>query len=109
MDMMNNITDLIFALVAGVLVGSFFFLGLWYSTQKIGSTNHPFLWTIGSFVVRVGVTLLVFYFVGAGDYKNMLACLLGFIAAKIIILQITKSLDKKSSLTLKETLHGTQS
>ena len=51
------------AALAGLLLGIFFFGGLWWTIQKGLSSNHPGLWFFGSLIVRTGVVLIGFYLV----------------------------------------------
>jgi F1F0 ATPase subunit 2 len=49
---MNEILNLILALVAGFLLGAFFFGGLWWTVQKGLSSRRPELWFLGSLLLR---------------------------------------------------------
>lgn len=106
---MTDILLLMPSFLVGILVGVFFFMGLWYTTKKLMDAKHPALWALGSMVVRVAVTLVSFYLVGAGDLRKLLACLVGFILSRIFVMRITATVDRKNSSSLKETEHETQS
>ncbi|MEZ4962359.1 MAG: ATP synthase subunit I [Saprospiraceae bacterium] len=90
--MMNEPLFLILALLAGALLGAFFFGGLWWTVQKGLTAQNPALWFLGSMLVRTGVTLVGFYFVSDGRWERMVACLLGFVVARFAILKLTKKL-----------------
>lgn len=87
---MNEPIFLILPLLAGVLLGAFFFGGLWWTVQKGLSAQNPALWFLGSMLVRTGVTLVGFYLVSDGRWERMVACLLGFVVARFAILKLKK-------------------
>ncbi len=77
------------ALLVGILLGAMFFGGLWWTVLKGIASPRPALWFLGSMLVRTGIALAGFYFVSGGDWKRLLACLLGFIIARVIITKLT--------------------
>jgi F1F0 ATPase subunit 2 len=88
---MSEIPYIVLAVVAGGLLGTFFFSGLWWTVKKgVSSTHFVFLF-IASMIVRTGVVLIGFYFISCGRWERFLGCLVGFIIAKIIIMRVTKS------------------
>lgn len=87
---MNEIINMVFVFIAGFALGTLFFGGLWLTIKKMKTSKMPSLFFIASFVVRIGVVLLGFYFIAANNWQNMLVCLLGFIIARFVIMRITK-------------------
>jgi F1F0 ATPase subunit 2 len=87
---MNEIINLFLTLGAGFLLGTFFFVGLWWTTKKGIVSKSPALWFIVSLLVRLTVTMLGFYFVCRNHWERMLVCLLGFIIARTIITKFTQ-------------------
>ena len=81
---MNENLLMIAALFAGILLGFFFFGGLWFTTRKSMASKTAVLWIIGSFIVRTGIILCGFYYVSNGKWNRLLICLLGFIIARIL-------------------------
>lgn len=106
MKTMNDILLMILSFVAGIILGVIFFGGLWLTVKKIVTAKIPALWVIGSFIVRVGIVLLGFHFVSSGNWQRLVSCLIGFIAARFIVIHFTKSIDAKQLQLKKETLHG---
>jgi F1F0 ATPase subunit 2 len=98
--MMNEPMTWIFALVAGVLIGLFFFGGLWWTIQKGLNAKNPALWFLGSVLIRTGVAVAGFYWMAGGEWERLLACLLGFVAARFIILRL-KHTEKQSVVETK--------
>jgi F1F0 ATPase subunit 2 len=75
---------------AGMLLGAMYFGGLWWTVRKGLASPRPAQWFIFSLLLRLGLTLSGFYFVAGNDWKKMLACLLGFIVARIIVIRLTE-------------------
>lgn len=78
------------SLLAGGALGSFFFGGLWWTVRKSLVANNPALWILSSALLRTGVTLAGFYGVAGGDWQLLLACLVGFVLARQIVLHLTR-------------------
>jgi F1F0 ATPase subunit 2 len=87
---MNEFVYTILVFTAGLALGILFFGGLWLTIKKMSTPKMPSLFFIASFVFRMGVVLLGFYFIAANNWQNMLVCLLGFIIARFVIMRITK-------------------
>jgi F1F0 ATPase subunit 2 len=78
---------LVLALVAGFGLGLFYFGGLWLTVRRIPTTRHPALLTLGSFVGRTLLTLAGFYLVMDGRWERLALCLLGFLAARTVLVR----------------------
>jgi F1F0 ATPase subunit 2 len=78
-------TTLTLALLAGMVLGVFFFAGLWWTVRKGLVAANPALWFLGSFLLRTAVTLTGFYMVGANDWRRLLAVLVGFVLARALL------------------------
>jgi len=78
------------ALAAGLLLGAFFFGGLWWTVIRGVSSPLPALWFLGSMLLRMSITLAGFYFVGRGDWQRWLLCLLGFVLARTVVKRLTR-------------------
>jgi len=103
---MNSVLFLALALMAGLLLGAIFFGGLWWTVRKGISSKSPALWFLGSMVLRMGIVLAGFYFVGQGDWRRLVVCLLGFIFARIIVLRLTRTPIAHSNSPVKEASHA---
>ncbi len=86
---MNELLTLTLAFVAGLLVGAIFFGGLWWTVRKGVSSQQPALWFFGSLLLRMSIALAGFYFVGRGHWERLVACLLGFVVARFIVMRLT--------------------
>jgi len=92
---MNDSVFKFLIFITGLVLGGLFFGGLWFTVKKALVSKKPALWYLGSLVLRVGITLLSFYYVAMGNWINMLICLLGFVIARFIVLSFTKMKDEK--------------
>ncbi len=99
---MNEITYLTLAFTGGIILGTIFFWGLWFTVKKVITAKVPALWVFGSFLFRVGITLTGFYFIGAGNWQRLIACMLGFMIARFIVVNYTKSIDENKLQLKKE-------
>ena len=88
--MSHNALAWILAGLVGLVLGAFFFGGLWWTVRKSLVAQQPALWMLPSALLRVGVTLAGFYAVGAGDWRRLVACLVGFVLARQITLRLTR-------------------
>ena len=97
---MNEFLSLVFALLAGALLGVFFFAGLWWTVRKIESSRQVALLFLGSMLLRTCVVILGFYFILGDNWQRLLAGLLGFVIARIIVTRLTRIADQsKNSIT----------
>jgi F1F0 ATPase subunit 2 len=103
---MNNFLSLALALVAGILLGAIFFGGLWWTVRKGISSKSPALWFLGSMLLRMGIVLAGFYFVGRGDWRRLVSCLLGFIIARFIVMRLTRPQVEQQNSATKEASHA---
>lgn len=86
---MNSPLIWILAGAAGVGLGTIFYGGLWWTVRRGVSAQQPALWFFSSLLVRLGLVATGFYFVGGGQLPRLLACLLGFIIARVVVLRVT--------------------
>ncbi len=70
---MNEVLFLAPPLAAGLLLGAFFFGGLWWTVNRGVSSQRPALWFFGSMLLRMSITLAGFYFVGPRELETVAA------------------------------------
>ncbi len=102
---MNEIIYMAFALLTGLLLGAFFFGGLWFTVKKAVTSKIPAVWFLGSFLIRVSFTMLGFYYMAAGIWQRLLVCGLGFVIARYVIVRVTKFIDEKEIQLKNEVNH----
>ena len=85
---MTDTGALLLAFVAGGLLGTLFFVGLWWSIRRALKSPRPALWLLGSGALRLGLALVGFYLVGGTHVGRLLACLVGFVVARLVVMRI---------------------
>ena len=90
---MNEFLVLAPPLAAGLILGAFFFGGLWWTIIMGISSQRPALWLFGSMVLRMSITLLGFYFIAREDWERWLLCVLGFVLARLVIQWLARSAE----------------
>jgi F1F0 ATPase subunit 2 len=96
---LNNSFLILLAAAAGALLGVIFFGGLWWTLRRAFPSKRPALWVGVSLLFRMLTTSAGFVFVSAGDWRRLLSCLLGFLAARWLILRLTPRLSQGAAAT----------
>ena len=94
---MSNLLPLILALAAGIGLGVFYFGGLWLTVRRLPTAQRPALLSLLSFFARLGVVLSGFYLAMDGHWQRLLACLLGFLGARVILVRLLGPEGMKST------------
>ncbi len=87
---MADSLSLLSALTAGMALGALFFGGLWWTVRRGIKSRGVALWFIGSMVLRTGLVVLGFHFVMGDSWQRLLAGLLGFALARLIVTRLTR-------------------
>jgi len=103
---MHELLFLAFALMAGLALGTVFFGALWWTVRMGVSSRWTAFWFFGSMLLRMGMALAGFYFVGRGDWKRLVACLLGFVIARFIVTRLTRTRIETPDSIAKEASHA---
>lgn len=104
---MNEFVYKILAFIVGLLLGTIFFGGLWFTVRKLATSKIPALWFLGSFLLRVSITLIGFYYISSGSWQRLLICVAGFITARYSVIYFTKSNNEKQVLLNRKDSHET--
>lgn len=86
---MNEALALVLAVVTGLMLGVFFFGGLWWTVRQGMASSRPAFWFVGSFALRTVVVLAGVYFVAGESWPRLLLCLLGFLVARLFVIRFT--------------------
>ena len=100
---MNDPVVWTLAWAAGVVIGLVFFGGLWWTIEQGLTSPNPALWFLTSLLLRMSVALGGFYFVSGGRWERLVACLIGFVVARLAVTWMTRSMT-----TLSRSQKGTQ-
>ena len=103
---MNEFLNCALAWAAGVLLGAIFFGGLWWTVRKGMSSEHPVFWFFGSMLLRMSIALVGFYFVSGGQWERLLMCLVGFVAARLLVTWLTRSSEENLHAPAQEASHA---
>ena len=109
---MSDALTLAWAVGMGVVLGAILFGGLWWTIRLGAVSRRPALVFVGSVLVRTSITLAGFYFVAAGHWDRLLACLLGFVIARLVVTTLTGPPvvpQTSASKPAKEADHASQS
>jgi F1F0 ATPase subunit 2 len=94
---MGDTSTLVVAAFAGVLLGAIFFGGLLWTIRKCLSSAWPAALFLCSLLVRMTVTVAGFYFVSHGDWRKVVACLLGFLVARFLVTRFTRTSPEREA------------
>lgn len=87
---MSESFTLLLAGIGGGMLGAIFFGGLWWTVRKGLSSEHPACWFLGSMLLRTGIALAGFIWISNQQLGRLLVCLLGFVVARFVVMQITR-------------------
>ena len=99
---MREVLVLLLALVAGIFLGALFFGGLWWTVRRGLTSHQPALWFLGSMLVRAAIAVSGFYYFMQGDWRRLLACLGGFLLARICVVRLTRNGFQRVVTSFKE-------
>jgi F1F0 ATPase subunit 2 len=99
---MNEALILAGNLLAGVLLGTFFFGGLWWTIRSTSPSQWSGLFFAGSLLLRLAVAVTGFYLASHGEWRKLVVCLAGFLLARIAVTKLIGIPAAKSTRILQE-------
>jgi F1F0 ATPase subunit 2 len=93
---MSEAMKMFYSVFAGMLLGGFYFWGLWYTVRKLPDSPRPFRLVALSFIIRAGAVLTGFYFLMGGWWLQLVAALLGFILIRELSVRRLGQVFKKA-------------
>lgn len=87
---MNETLSLALAGLAGMILGTIFFGGLWWTVRFGLSSKQPAPWFFVSLLLRMSIVLVGFLVLARGHWQRLVAGLLGFVAARLIVTCLTR-------------------
>ena len=103
---MNEAVPVALAVGSGIALGAVFFGGLWWTVQRAMASPRPALWFLGSGLLRMSIVLAGFYLVSGGQWKRAVACLLGFVIARLAVTWMTRPSAEDLSRPKQEVRHA---
>jgi F1F0 ATPase subunit 2 len=83
----TNVLYLAMAFLTGMGAGIVYFGGLWWTVRQLPFARQPALLTLGSFLVRTGISLTAFYLASGGRWERILISLLGFMIMRGLLVR----------------------
>ena len=99
---MNEALILAGSMLAGILLGTFFFGGLWWTIRAGSPSQWSGLLFSASLMLRMAVAISGFYLVSHGDWRKLVACLVGFLLARIAVTRLIGLPSAKCTRILQE-------
>ena len=99
---MTEALALVPSLLAGLLLGAFFFGGLWWTIRMGTPSEWSGLLFAASLLLRMAVAVTGFYLVSHGDWRKLVACLAGFLLARIAVTRLIRLPSVKTTRILQE-------
>lgn len=99
----EGVAMLVASALAGVLLGTMYFGGLWLTVQRIERANHPVAILATSFIVRLGLVLVGFYLISDGRIERLVACLVAFFLTRLFFVKRIQPATERSAKA-----HGNQ-
>ena len=99
---MNEPLTLAGSLLAGVLLGAFFFGGLWWTIRSSSPSQWSGMLFSASLLLRMAVAVTGFYLVSHGEWRKLAACLAGFLLARIAVTRLIRIPAANSTRILQE-------
>ncbi len=93
--MINQLLIYLLISLGGMLLGAVFFGSLWYTVSRGVHTRNPALWFGVSYILRLALIIAGFYYLTGGQWQALLACFLGFMISRTIILRRVRIPDLK--------------
>lgn len=85
---MTLVLPLLFS--AGLLLGLLFFGGLWLTLQRLPTADYPALLVMTSLLTRTLIASAGFYFLMDASWQRLVAALLGFITARLVLTRVLR-------------------
>lgn len=91
--MLTDFFSGVFALLAGFLLGVFYFAGLWWTVRRLTVTHHVALFFISSLMFRLTVVVVGFWFILGNSWQHLLLGLLGFTLLRVLAVRFARTAD----------------
>jgi F1F0 ATPase subunit 2 len=79
------------AFAAGLVLGTLFFGGLWWTVSRTLTATVPAVWFGISALVRMAVVVYGLYYVARLGWPSLIACLCGLLVARRAVIRLTQT------------------
>ena len=93
---MGEVTGIALAVVSGMVLGTIFFGGLWWTVIYATKARRPGFWFVGSMLLRTGIVIIGFYLLldlSGSSWVMLLAGLAGFGLVRIAATRLSSLLQ----------------
>ena len=87
---MNTLISYVLIFLAGVGLGIAYFAVLWVVVNKLTRIKYPGVFVFFTFLGRIALLLLLFYWLTQATWLSLVICLLGFVLGRIVFLRKIK-------------------
>ena len=91
--------DSFLALLAGVILGVFYFAGLWWTVRQLGSSQYIALLFMVSMLFRTGTVIVGFYFILGDNWLRLVVGLVGFMLVRVMATRYLRENQPTEPLT----------
>lgn len=84
---MTDVLALGAALVAGAVLGGFYFGTLWLTVKRLPTSAHPVRLMLGSYALRLAAALAGFSLIMHGHWERLAVALVGFVIVRSVIIR----------------------
>jgi F1F0 ATPase subunit 2 len=92
---MIDLSPLLLALAAGLVLGAVYFGGLWWTVLRGIGSRHAALWFFVSLLLRTAVAMLGFYLIARGSWERLVVSVAGFVVARFIVIWLTAAVGPR--------------
>jgi F1F0 ATPase subunit 2 len=83
----GNVAGLVYAGAVGVVLGLFYYGGLWLTVRRLPELGRPELWIFVSLVLRIAVVVAVLLLLFGEQWERLVAAMAGMLAARIVLVR----------------------
>ena len=99
----------VIALLGGMVIGIFFFGGLWITIRRVQDNQRPGTVLFVSSFVRIAIALGSLYVLAWGQWERLLIAVVGFMLARLVVIRSVGYPKMTSTKTKELAPHGTES
>lgn len=85
--MTGGVQAVVVGLLAGAVLGLFFFGGLMLTVRRLPKARRPMALAASSFVVRTAIVVVVLAWIAQGDWRRLASALAGLIAMRMLLVR----------------------
>ena len=93
--MTGIVTPLVLGVLAGLALGTGFYIGLWATLRRASRAARPWAWIVGSFALRGIVAGVGFLLLARSGTWLLLGALVGFVAARPLVTRALLGREKR--------------